>query len=110
MYGRVQTSIGPMEWADRAACRGSEPDLLFVPGAEQHRAKRICEHCPVKLDCLVEALDHRIEYGVWGGLTERQRRVVLASRPDLESWRPVLEAVVRTAGSRQRRAGSAGCH
>lgn len=110
MSVRAVTSISQMTWADRAACRGMEPDRLFVPGAEQHRAKRICQHCPVKLDCLVEALDNRIEYGIWGGLTERQRRLVLARRPELESWRPVLEAVVRAAQSPSRQAGSAVGH
>ncbi len=96
---QLQTSmpIGAMPWADRAACRGVDPDLLFVAGAEQHRAKRICDDCPVRLDCLVEALDHRIEYGIWGGLTERQRRLLLIRRPDLHSWRPVLEAMARRA-------------
>ncbi len=82
---------GPMPWAERGACRDADPDSLFVPGAAQHRAKRICRDCPVRLDCLAEALNNRIEFGVWGGLTERERRVVLARRPDVHSWRPVLE-------------------
>lgn len=99
MY-RPATSIGTMPWAEQAACRGVDPDQLFVAGAAQHRAKRICDRCPVKLDCLVEALDNRIEYGVWGGLTERQRRVVLNRNPGLRSWRPLLEQLARATDPR----------
>ena len=46
--------------------------------------------CPVRFDCLAEALDNRIEWGVWGGMTERERRQLLRQRPDVESWRSVL--------------------
>ena len=58
-------------WGERALCRGSDPDALFVQGAKQHEAKRVCHGCPVRTECLAEALDGRIEFGVWGGLTER---------------------------------------
>jgi len=91
---------GPMPWAERGACRDADPDTLFVPGAAQHRAKRICRDCPVRLDCLAEALDHRMEFGIWGGLTERERRSLLRRRPDVESWRPLLDAsLLKPAGS-----------
>lgn len=84
------TSSTGLDWADRAACRGSDPDQLFVSGAAQHGAKRICLSCPVRLDCLVEALDNGMEFGVWGGLTERQRRAILRRSPDVTSWQDVL--------------------
>ncbi len=91
---------GPMPWAERGACRDADPDTLFVPGAAQHRAKRICRDCSVRLDCLAEALDHRMEFGIWGGLTERERRSLLRRRPDVESWRPLLDAsLLKPAGS-----------
>ncbi|WP_036554443.1 WhiB family transcriptional regulator [Nocardiopsis sp. CNT312] len=73
-----------------ANCRTVDPDALFVKGTEQTRARRICEGCPVRLDCLAEALDARIEFGVWGGLTERQRRALLRRHPDVARWRPRL--------------------
>lgn len=82
--------VGGMPWAEFGACRGGDPDQLFVQGAAQHRAKRVCDRCPVRLDCAVEALNNRIEFGVWGGLTERQRRTILSRRPDVVSWRPLL--------------------
>jgi WhiB family redox-sensing transcriptional regulator len=54
------------EWAARGACRTADPDALFVQGAAQNRAKSICMACPVRTECLADALDHRIEFGVWG--------------------------------------------
>ncbi len=79
------------DWADQAACKDSPPDELFVRGAEQHRVKQICSGCPVRTECLAEALDGRIEFGVWGGLTERERRALLRRRPTVVSWRVLLE-------------------
>lgn len=64
-----------MAWARRARCRGLDPDQFFVRGAAQAReAARVCQRCEVKEECLRYALDHDIDFGVWGGLTERQRR------------------------------------
>ncbi|WP_300679958.1 WhiB family transcriptional regulator [Nocardioides sp.] len=85
------------EWALRAACRSSEPDLLFVKGAEQNKAKQVCTTCPVRSECLAEALDNQIEWGVWGGMTERERRALLKRKPNA-SWRAVLETA-RQSGS-----------
>ena len=79
------------DWAARARCRGG-PDDMFVSGAEQHRAKAVCLGCPVRSECLAEALDARLQWGVWGGLTERERRAVLRRRPNVRSWRRLLQA------------------
>lgn len=81
-----------VKWADTAACKGSGPDELFVRGAAQNRAKQICGLCQVKTECLAEALDNNLEWGVWGGLTERERRALLKRRPNVTSWRGLLEA------------------
>ena len=78
------------DWAAQAACRGQQPDKLFVRGAEQNKAKQVCGACPVRTECLAEALDNQIEWGVWGGMTERERRALLRRRPNA-SWRAVLE-------------------
>lgn len=67
-------------------------DALFPEGKDQKRAKSICMGCPVRAQCLAEALDNRIEWGVWGGMTERERRQLLRQRPDVQSWAAVLEA------------------
>lgn len=79
------------DWPTQAACRGTDPDELFVQGAAQNRAKAICFGCPVRTECLADSLDNQIEFGVWGGMTERERRALLRKRPDVRSWRNLLE-------------------
>ncbi|WP_026341130.1 WhiB family transcriptional regulator [Actinomadura atramentaria] len=74
----------------QAACRNSDPDALFVQGAAQNRAKLVCRGCPVRTECLADALDNRIEFGVWGGMTERERRALLRRRPEVASWSDLL--------------------
>ena len=83
------------DWASAAQCRGSEPDELFVRGAAQNKAKQLCGGCPVRTECLAEALDNEIEWGVWGGMTERERRAILRKRPNVTSWRVLLETAQR---------------
>ena len=83
--------LEPAEWTTQAACRDTDPDALFVQGAEQNRAKVVCQACPVRTECLADSLDNRIEFGVWGGMTERERRAILKRRPNVRSWRRLLE-------------------
>ena len=83
------------DWPSKAACRDGDPDALFVQGAEQNVAKRICRGCPVRYECLADALDNRIEFGVWGGMTERERRALLRRHPHVASWRRAFEAAMR---------------
>jgi WhiB family transcriptional regulator, redox-sensing transcriptional regulator len=73
-------------WVSQARCRGADPDELFVRGAAQRKAAVICRHCPVIAECGADALDNRVEFGVWGGMTERQRRALLKQHPDVVSW------------------------
>src|SRR6202142_3030056 len=80
------------DWTTRAGCRGTDPDALFVQGAAQNRAKTVCFGCPVRTECLADALDNRVEFGVWGGLTERERRSLLRRRPQVDSWQRLLQA------------------
>src|SRR5579871_3474832 len=49
------------DWTTRAACKGTDPDELFVQGAAQNRAKLICRGCLVRTECLADALDNGIE-------------------------------------------------
>ncbi|KWW98711.1 Transcriptional regulator WhiB [Carbonactinospora thermoautotrophica] len=44
----------------------------------------------MRTECLADALDNRIEFGVWGGMTERERRALLRRRPNVTSWRKLL--------------------
>src|SRR3954452_17502065 len=73
-------------WVSQARCRQADPDELFVRGAAQRKAAVICRHCPVILECGADALDNRVEFGVWGGMTERQRRALLKQHPEVNSW------------------------
>ena len=82
------------DWAPLGACSKTDPDALFVQGAEQNVAKRICRSCPVRYECLADALDNRIEFGVWGGMTERERRALLRRHPQVASWRKMFEAAM----------------
>jgi len=79
------------DWTTLSACRTGNPDELFVSGAAQNRAKAVCLGCPVRTECLSDALDNRVEFGVWGGMTERERRALLRRRPDVTSWAELLQ-------------------
>ena len=84
-------------WTGRAACAKHSPDDLFVQGAAQRQAREVCFSCSVRLECLVDALDNRIQFGVWGGMTERERRALLRRAPSVESWRATLADLDRDA-------------
>ena len=80
------------EWITQAKCRAGDPDALFVRGAEQRKAAVICRHCPVVTECRADALDNKVEFGVWGGLTERQRRALLRKNPHITNWAEYLSS------------------
>lgn len=83
-------------WAVRAACAepsSDDRDAMFVQGAAQRDARVVCFACPVRLDCLLEALEEGMTHGVWGGLTERERRAMRRDadvRDDGVDWRERL--------------------
>jgi WhiB family redox-sensing transcriptional regulator len=69
------------EWMAQGNCRFEPPSTFFPSdGVGVEVAKRICEGCPAKDPCLEYALAHRIDHGVWGGTSERQRRRILKKR------------------------------
>ena len=76
-------------WQWRAACRGEDSGLFFPPGewesreerqARERKAKSICAVCPVRIECLEYAIRIREPHGIWGGLNEIERRVLLRER------------------------------
>jgi len=70
----MQQGVNP-EWTRRARCRGLDADAFFERAIQQARpALKVCQRCQVREDCLTYAIDNNMEIGVWGGLTERQRR------------------------------------
>ncbi len=91
------------DWSARAACRSTDPDALFVQGAAQNRAKALCSGCVVRTECLADALDNEVEFGVWGGMTERERRALLRRRPNVTSWRRLLQTARDTYEERDDR-------
>jgi WhiB family transcriptional regulator, redox-sensing transcriptional regulator len=69
------------DWREYALCRGVEPDIFFpTRGEDSEAAKAVCRNCPVRLECLDYALSARELFGVWGGLSERERREVRRKR------------------------------
>lgn len=86
----MRAVLEDMNWTARGACVSLAPDELFVQGAAQRSARAVCLGCRVRLECLADALDNRVEFGVWGGMTERERRALLRRRPEIESWYDLL--------------------
>jgi WhiB family transcriptional regulator, redox-sensing transcriptional regulator len=64
-------------WADGALCAETDPELFFPEnGGSVRDAKQVCSRCPVRAECLAYALDTNQRFGVWGGLSERERRQI----------------------------------
>jgi WhiB family redox-sensing transcriptional regulator len=63
------------EWQERALCAQTDPEAFFPEkGGSTREAKRICLGCEVRSECLEYALEHDERFGIWGGLSERERR------------------------------------
>jgi WhiB family redox-sensing transcriptional regulator len=68
-------------WMLRARCREVAPGEFFPSdGVGVDKARKVCADCPVKTECLEYALTYRIDHGVWGGCSERERRRILRAR------------------------------
>ena len=79
-------------WRQYARCLGADPELFYPTTDEAaEEARAICTVCPVREPCLEYAITAREKQGVWGGLTERERRALLRQRPNVTSWRGLLE-------------------
>jgi WhiB family redox-sensing transcriptional regulator len=77
--------IDSESWMARAVCLEFEPDWLYPAPKDKAgvaRAKKICAGCPVQAECAAYALAHEEEFGVWGGLSERERHRILHPRQD----------------------------
>ncbi|MBO0847844.1 MAG: WhiB family transcriptional regulator [Pseudonocardia sp.] len=78
-----------MDWRQRASCRNEDPELFFPVGTsgpallQVAEAKAVCQSCPVADECLMFALRNGADAGVWGGLSEDERRE-LARRVGVE--------------------------
>ena len=62
-------------WFDSAACLQADPDAFYPEkGGSSRAAKRVCHTCPVQAECLSYALANDERFGIWGGMSERERR------------------------------------
>jgi WhiB family redox-sensing transcriptional regulator len=85
------------DWMAYGNCAHRPPSLFFPSdGVGVEVARRICADCPVKEPCLEYALEHRIDHGVWGGSSERERRRILKARR--EAAEAAATEVTITAG------------
>jgi WhiB family redox-sensing transcriptional regulator len=72
---------GAKSWQRQANCMGVDPDLFFPErGASTREAKEVCRGCVVREDCLEFALANGEKFGIWGGLSERERRKIRRRR------------------------------
>jgi WhiB family redox-sensing transcriptional regulator len=72
---------GPEDWRDLAECQYTDPDLFYPErGCPSRSAKAICFRCPVRAECLDYAMEHNETWGIWGGLSERQRATLRRER------------------------------
>ena len=72
------------EWMDLAACRGYPAEMFYAEkaggGPTLDEGRKVCRRCPVQGECLDYALEFSERIGLWGGLTEKERRKVKAER------------------------------
>jgi len=70
VYGAAE-----QDWQDRALCAQTDPEAFFPEkGGSTREAKRVCQACEVRTECLAYALENDERFGIWGGLSERERR------------------------------------
>ena len=74
-FGEAAGEAEEPDWQERALCAQTDPEAFFPEkGGSTREAKRICSGCEVRAECLEYALAHDERFGIWGGLSERERR------------------------------------
>lgn len=80
-YPRFRPIVSAGPWKEQANCIGVDADLFFpTQGEPTQPAKNVCAGCPVRLQCLEYALANREPFGIWGGLSAKQRDRILSRR------------------------------
>lgn len=83
-------------WQDYANCLGVDPDLFFpARGASTEEAKEVCRGCVVREDCLEYALESGEKVGIWGGMSERERRRLRRQRKAAEIGPATLNSALQ---------------
>ena len=76
-------------WQDRALCAQTDPEAFFPEkGGSTREAKRVCRSCEVRAECLEYALESDERFGIWGGLSERERRRITAQPASAQRHQP----------------------
>ena len=88
-------------WQERALCAQTDPEAFFPEkGGSTREAKKVCLTCDVRTDCLESALEKDERFGIWGGLSERERREAQEARRLTSSGDPpAATGVTRTTGT-----------
>ena len=95
--GRKQIMLDT-SWQEMANCLGVDPDLFFPErGASTREAKEVCKGCVVRDHCLEYALANGEKFGIWGGMSERERRRIRRSRAVARQAEPSVAAAIETA-------------
>jgi WhiB family redox-sensing transcriptional regulator len=77
----TDANTSPEAWRTKALCAQTDPEAFFPEkGGSTRDAKRVCTGCPVRAECLKFALVNDERFGIWGGLSERERRRVRLER------------------------------
>jgi WhiB family redox-sensing transcriptional regulator len=75
LFSDLFDATDEQDWQERALCAQTDPEAFFPEkGGSTREAKRICLGCEVRSECLEYALAHDERFGIWGGLSERERR------------------------------------
>ena len=78
---QVVVDVAALSWMDDATCQETDPEAFFPEkGGSTRPAKRVCSACPVRAECLEFALENDERFGIYGGMSERQRRTLKRSR------------------------------
>jgi len=90
--------VEPQPWMAAARCRNVDPDLFFPtkggPDVTAH-AKAVCAQCPVRTECLEYAVENGERYGVWGGLSPKERRPLVRERRRLAPLKAIAHGTNR---------------
>ncbi|MCX5415437.1 WhiB family transcriptional regulator [Streptomyces sp. NBC_00059] len=79
----INTMTDELTWQETALCAQAGPEFFFpAPGSSTREAKQLCNACEGRLACLEYALTHDERFGVWGGLSEKERERLRRTRPD----------------------------
>ena len=75
IFGIGEDDAEGVSWLDSALCAQTDPEAFFPEkGGSTREAKKVCRSCEVRTECLEYALEHDERFGIWGGLSERERR------------------------------------